>query len=393
MTYRASLFVLTVLAPITATAEQPVEFTAGLISTYDSNVLRLPDFVDSAPIFGTDKKADTLNQVNAGVKVELPVGRQRFLFGADARRYFFGRLTGLNHTDTHAGLDWQWRVGHPLRGQLSHARDSQQTSFADNQGSKPDTRRLHNTQFQIEVAPAPDWRTIAELGYTEEDHALPSMQAYDRDTRHARLELRYDTPLGNALGTRARYGRHHLPIQQQIGSARVDNSYRTTALTAFYQGQLTVVSLITLEGGYEQISHDELASRDFAGWTGRLSYRWSNPITRVTTQTWRSVDTLSNEAASFVIEKGISIEPLWSITPKISFEAKLSRLWRQRAGGPSGTAALRRDTANVGRSAVNYDATDTIRLSCAVEVEQRKSDVAAAEFEDRQISLQVRVLF
>lgn len=163
MTYRASLFVLTVLAPITATAEQPVEFTAGLISTYDSNVLRLPDFVDSAPILGADKKADTLNQVNADVKVELPVGRQRFLFGADARRYFFGRLTGLNHTDTHAGLDWQWRVGHPLRGQLSHARDSQQTSFADNQGSKPDTRRLHNTQFQIEVAPAPDWRTIAEF--------------------------------------------------------------------------------------------------------------------------------------------------------------------------------------------------------------------------------------
>jgi len=393
MTNRTGLFLLTLLAPIAATAEQPVEFNAGLASTYDSNVPRLPSATDPAPILGTSGKADTLNQASAGVKAELPVGRQRFLFGADANRYFYSQFTGLDHTDTHVAADWQWRVGHPFRGDLSHTRDSQQTSFAYNQGGDPDTRQLNTTQFQIEAAPAPDWRAIAELGYSEENHALATMQVYDRDTLRGRLELRYETPLGNALGMRAQYGRYHLPIPQQIAGAMIDNSYRNSALIASYQGQFTALSLVNLEGGYEQISHSELTGRDFAGWTGRLSYRWTSPVTSVTTQAWRSVDTLSNEAASFVIEKGVSIEPRWALTAKISTELKLSRQWRQRAGDPSGTADLRRDTANLGRIAVSYDATDKIRLALASEVEQRKSNVAAAEFDDRQISLQLRVRF
>jgi|GEM_PF-6882397 len=391
MTNRAAILLLTLLAPLSATAEQPIEFIAGLTSTYDSNVPRLPGSADPSPIPGIAKTSDTINQANVGVKAQLPVGLQRFIFGADASRYFYRQFTGLDHTDTHAALDWQWRVGHPFRGALSHTCDNQQTSFAYNQGGPPDTRRLNSTRFQIEVTPAPDWRTTLELGYSEENHALDNMQVYDRDTLRASAELRYETPLGNALGSRVRQGHHHLPTPQLIGSALIDNSYRNTALTAFYQGQLTAVSAIGLEVGYESISHDKLASRDFAGWTGRSSYRWTTPITRVITQAWRSVDTVSNEAASYVIEKGVSIESRWAVTLKISTEMKLLRQWRQRAGDSSGTEELRRDTANLGRIAVNYDATDKIRLAFAFDAEQRKSNVASAEFDDRQFSLQLRV--
>ena len=384
---------LSLLAPISASAEGPLQLTLSGASTYDSNVASLPSSTDPKTILGGTDLADTIKQASAGANLLLPLGRQRFAFGADISRYFFEQYTSLNHTDAHAAADWRWEIGSWVRGSLSHSRDRQQTSFAYNQGGSPDTRNLSATQFQMEIKPLPDWRAIGELGYFEENHAIPALQVYDRDTTSGSLELRYETPLGNALGTRLKLGRYHLPNPQQIAAASIDNSYHDSAVSAFYQAQFTAASQTWLEGGFQKITHAKNASQDFSGWTARATYRWTIPITSFALDTWRNVDTLSNEAASFVVEKGVSFEPHWALTRKIGTELKLARLWRQRAGGASLNMGLRQDTANSAKFGLRYDPSDVIRLALVLESEQLKSNDPNAEFNDKKLSLQLRAQF
>jgi len=50
------------------------------------------------PAFGGPDKSDTYFGLGAGIRMDLPVSRQRFRLDASAMKYFYQRLTDLDYT-------------------------------------------------------------------------------------------------------------------------------------------------------------------------------------------------------------------------------------------------------------------------------------------------------
>lgn len=381
MSYRALSLLIGALAALPAAAEQPIEFHAELTHTYDSNVPRLSSRVDPLASLGTPATSDTVDRILAGAAAQVTLGRQRLLVDADASRYFYNRFSGLDHTDARGTLNWEWELGHAWSGTLGHARDAQLTSFSVNQSPTPDRRHRNQSQLRASYVPHPDWRISGEVRYLEETHALPVMQVYDRDMTSEMIELRYQTPLDNALGARAVHSNNRLPNRQTIGNTLIDNSYKNNVLTGFFNGRLTNNSRVALELGYQRVSMAELSSRNSSGWTGRASYSWTRLPTSFNLEVWRGIDTVSNEAASYVIEKGIRGGPRWEITPTLRSELLVVRQWNDRAGELSGRAQLREDRVDLARLSLTWEATKSVELGLSVETERRRSNELFAEYD------------
>lgn len=363
-----------------ASAETSTELRAELVHSYDSNVPRL-----SHDDKGAETNADSIEHISAGGVVRLNIARQRIDFDAEASRYFYHRLTHFNHTNTRAELRWQWELGHTLQGTLAHSQDVQLTSFTSNQGNTPDRRRIGQTQFLIDYSPHPDWHIVSDTRLQTERHTLLNLQTYDRDTFFEKFETRFQTPPGNFLGVRASHANNALP------KGSPDNSYQNNAFVGIYQTQFSAISRLNVDGGYQRITlkNNSLAGRNFSSWTARATYEWTGHIHKINLETWRHVDPLSNEAANFVIEKGITLTPRWDITSKVDTEVSLSRLWRQRPKDPGDPLSSRQDNIHTERITLNYATTRNITLALSLEREARRSNIDFADYEYYQVNLRL----
>ncbi|HHJ35908.1 MAG TPA: hypothetical protein ENJ87_09105, partial [Gammaproteobacteria bacterium] len=183
-----------------------------------------------------------------------------------------------------------------------------------------------------------------------------------------------------------------------VGGVLVSNDYAETTVSGLLFWEATGISSLEARFGYTDLSYDDLNDRDFQGVSGRLTY--SSKLTgktQVNVAVWHETSTFRTEISSYVLSKGASISPRWSVTPKVYLDGEVSfsnddfkgtNKINQTLGLPK-----RDDDTWLYRVSANWDPRSFVRLSLNYRNESRNSSDDIRDFDDEQVNFRVQITY
>lgn len=316
-----------------AYAEEPAPpygFWAQAGVMYDTNALRLTagDNKERIARFGIGGRAE-----------QRVVGRQRLYFEARADAYRYDRYRELDNVGW-AGLgEWRYELGNDLSGAIGVSARRFQAALSEVQASVADEiderRGIATAAYRLGA------NSRLRGGFEHLRYERPTRRVAETRTNVFTLGADYVTPIGNAVGLEWREARGDAPVSEAIApGVGVENDYRQRDLAL--TGSWAASAFIRVGGraGYTQRGYTEVADRDFSGPTWRLTLDWRpGAKTVLTFETYRSMTSLVDVAASHVLIKGFSFGPSWAPSAKLNFSARFLREDQAFEGDPA--AALR----------------------------------------------------
>jgi len=185
---------------------------------------------------------------------------------------------------------WAWEVGNLWSGNLGFDYERRLSSFNE--------QRLTDVSFQ-------------------------DRDRLNRDSNSGQLEVLYQNTLNTNVGVRVKYTENDLNDDEILG-VRISNDYNETEISGVFYREGSAKSSLEASLGYTTQSYDDFDERDYKGSTGRLIYHGIiTGKTRVDVSVWRETSTLSDETTTYVLAKGASITPVWSVTPIINIRGNI----------------------------------------------------------------------
>jgi hypothetical protein len=201
----------------------------------------------------------------------------------------------------------------------------------------------------------------------------------------------------NYLGLRLRATRGDYPNPQFIDSTSVDNSYdeRETGVVAGWR--FANLSKVQAFLGRTERDYEQLATRNFAGTTGRADYDWQvGAKTDVVVALWRELTAADDQSAGYVLSKGLSLGPDWSVTRKITLKARAGTESRDFRGDPSlalGVTDRRKDRIASYRLGLEYEPVPAIHFGLGWKTADRESSQALSDYRYRSVMATLRANF
>ena len=355
---------------------------------YDSNLFRVSGDV-------RDEDDDTITHLGGGVEADLKLSRQHLLLDLEVDRALYRDFNDLDHTRVDGRGTWAWQVGNLWSGNLGYGYKRRLSSF-DEQFVREKDMRTTNTGFldagyQIH----PDWRLSAGVVYN--DVSYQDRKRLDRDTTGGVFSVQYRNTRNSHVGVRVKYTDNDLREQEVLG-IKVNNDYTETEISGVFYWEVTGKSSLEANLGYTDQSFDELDDRDFQGTTGRLTYHWK--VTRKTKldfSVWRETSTRSDEISTYVLEKGVQLQPTWQATPKITIFGDVSYIDGDFKGQNEIVTALggqrRNDDTWRYRIGTRWQPRQYMQFSLSYRRQERDSSIDAREFNVDQVGARVQFDF
>lgn len=364
---------------------------------YDDNVFRLSDEADPNRFLPPgSSKADLINQLSVGGRVDYSLSRQRLLIDLRVDDNRFLNNQDLNNVSTKDRATWKWVLGHQLSGNLGYGYERSLGSFAYNQTFRKDIISENEAFFDLDYAWNPRWKLSTGARWHESTHSNKARTVLDRESATGLVGLNYLTPSNNAVGVEYKYTAVDLPNRQPNPNDLIDNHYQVQTVSATLGFGFT--EKLRLDGtfGYTSLQNRQFDERDFSGETWRLTLSWVPTVkTRLTLAGWRELQPSQLVFASYVVSDGLSLSPAWSPTAKLTFEAKVSYDQRDYVGDPGllpGMAA-RHDELLSGQLAVIYAPLRNTEVNLAYLAEQRDSTAAFWSYADNSVFASAKLAF
>jgi exopolysaccharide biosynthesis operon protein EpsL len=360
---------------------------------HDTNPFRLSD---SDPTPGP--RSDSVYRLGAGVRAELPAGRQRFLLEAKAQLNDYHRFNLLDHTSYGAGATWRWEVGNQWSGDAGYARRRYLGSLDDIQAPVKDM--ITEDRFFVSGGYlfTPRWRIRGAAEWLKWNHDDPIRSQLDARIWSGTAGLDYVTPANNTIGGQIKYSEGEYPNQQLVApAALVVNDYKEWEASMVMRWIVTGKSTLDARLGYTVREHEQVPQRDFDGFTGRVGLDWfvANK-TLLNFAVWHEIRSTDDASASYVLSEGWSVGPVWAPTTKLVFQARYLREDRDFKGDPGLVltgAPPREDTFRGISLTGGWTPLRNIHLSLGVEWGDRSSNVLLRDFDYRMISANGRFRF
>jgi exopolysaccharide biosynthesis operon protein EpsL len=394
-----SLFLLSVLlSPITNSFAAPDNFMPYVFTSisYDSNIFRVANDAEAISILGNTNKDDTARHLGAGFRAELPVSRQYLLVDAVVDKTSYDTFSVLDNTQTEGHATWRWQVGSLWNGNLGYSYSESLSTFNEIQDVLKETETKNSIFLDAGFQVHPDWKLVASLGRSNQSYR--ERKDLDGELRSKGLELQYKNTINTRMGLRVKVTDMNLDNLENVGGTLVNNDYKQTEMSGVFYWEGTVKSHLEARFGVTDLKYDELTERDFQGSIGRLTYQWLMSVkTKVDTSLWREAGPYYDEITTYVVTNGVSINPVWSVTPFITFNGKFS--YQQNDFEAENAVILgsglprREDDIRLFSLALSYSPTRNVKVSIAHQTEQRTSNRKDSEFFDRQITAKLQLSF
>jgi len=374
------------------------KFEPYAISTvrYDSNVFRVAGDAAARAILGTTNKDDTIAYIGTGFESALKLSRQLLLLDANVERAKYDNFGELDHTagDGRAALAWQ--VGNLWSGNLGYKYRRSLRSFNQSSIREKDMRSTNSGYLDGGYQIHPDWRLNGGLFYTETSYE--ERKRLNRNTASGQLEIQYETTLNTQVGLRVTYADNDLRRETVISGVSFSNDYREIGVSGTLYWEGSAKSSFRANLGYTDQKYDDLSDRDYSGSTGRLTYNWkATGKTQLDISAWRETSTLFNEITTYVLTKGVSVGPVWSVTSKISITGLVSYTNDDFKGDNDVRVALgqqrRDDDIWLYRITASWRPRDYLSLSAGYTKEDRDSSTSVADFDDDRVEASVKFSF
>ena len=393
-------------APLSAKEGDVLQTHVSARSVRDSNVFRLSRNADTQALLGTGHRSDVINTLEAGINVDLPVSRQRFLLDASIARDWYDRFSFLNNTYKQAAGTWQWEAGNQWSGDLGATYKDTLSSFNLLQTTVRDEVEQKRQFFNAGYKFHPDWQIHGGAETYTLRRSLLNNRNRDEDV--GKLGVRYTSAAKNYIDLEARYIDASLPnhsaditVPATLGTTPIvitgtalSNDYTQSELNGEVDWKFSK-SHINAKLGYVRRRHKELDVVDFSGTSERVTYDWAaTGKTSVGFSVYRELRSLEDLLVSYAVVKGVSVSPSWAPTAKVSLRGRFAFEKVDFRGDPAvaaGTATLREDIVRSARLTVGYMPIQNTELTLEYENQSRTSTRELADFKYNSIMASVRV--
>jgi exopolysaccharide biosynthesis operon protein EpsL len=362
---------LTSLPVLAAGEQQVLRPYVGYALAHDNNLLGAGD--------GVDGESSNAHLASAGLLVDKSISQQTLSAALHFTRIRYERLPELDNDAKDLRLNWHWRVGTHLDGNVGASYVEALAPFVNFHARERNVRSERRQFADGGWLLHPSWRLRAGTSRSTLEHDLPSQRGGDRVEQVGELGLDYLARSGSTVGTQLRHTRGRYPHRQQVNALSVDNSYQQDEVKAKINWLVTEKTQLQFLGGLVKRKHDAFTARDYSGMNARLQASWqASAKLGVALGAWREIGALEDTTVSYTLNRGLSLGSTWNATEKVRLEGQL----RHETSDYSATAALastlpeRKDTVRRASLKLVYRVTPQLQLGAQAYRNERRSTLA-----------------
>lgn len=316
----AALIGAALCAPAQAAISDTIHPFVSVAYSYEDNLLRLPDGVPGP----SGSRSDNMTQIQAGLLLERPIGRQLLTAQAKVSRVSFSHYDQLNYNGKDLSAEWQWFVLRDFSGHLGASYAEVLTPFTDYHSSERNlrtTRRIYgdgNWRFH------PSWQVHAGVSHSHFSYDLASQRFLDRTEDSDDVGFDYLAASGSRFGMVARHTRGEYPNKQPFGTQLIDNGFSQDDIKANVYWLASGVTQVQVLAGWAKREHNFFTNHDASGANGRVTVYWQ-PLGRVkfTLAGWREFAAVESTLVSSSLNKGASVGATYDLGAKLRADASV----------------------------------------------------------------------
>jgi exopolysaccharide biosynthesis operon protein EpsL len=290
-------------------------------STYDNNLLRLPD--NAAPGI---QRSDRATQLVGGFLLDRPIGRQKLTGQAKLSRVTFDHYDQLDYNGKDFSLDWAWVLGNYFDGNIGGSYQQVLTPFNDFHSDQRNLRTQRREYANGGWRMHPSWRLRAGFQRDRFDYELFEQSLNNRKEDLSEVGIDYLAASGSKVGLVARRIKGSFLNPRRIGTTFLDQNYTQDELKANINWLYSEITQVRLLAGYAKRKHDTFSERDTSGLNGRVTVNWSpRAKLRFTADAWREFAAVESTIVNNSINKGASANATWDISAKLQATAGVKR--------------------------------------------------------------------
>lgn len=369
--------------------------------TYDSNVFRVSSDLSPQQVnqfIGSSSKDDTIFNLGVGVSADVPYSRQHFQANLNVNDYKYMRFSDLDYVGGSGRAAWLWQVGDDWSGDVVYGLSRSLQSFNYFVSTQRNVIDRQYVSFDPRYRIAPNWELQAGVNYSMVRNSLESADVNDYNQSGWDLGTRYITPSGNSIGVRVQSWSARFPNVFFFQGSLVDNAYRDTRGSTFFDWRFSGASTVDGSVGYTQRRHENLPQRDFQGMTGSAGWTWTpSGKTSVRVVAGRDLGGLEDIAVTYARTYTFSAKPTYQLTGKVGLnglaEYQDIRFLGNAGFGVTTTTSNRHDKLGILGAGLTYQASRTLQFGFNYTWSQRTSNVQFGDFKDQVVSLTGQVKF
>ncbi|NOY16062.1 MAG: outer membrane beta-barrel protein, partial [Gammaproteobacteria bacterium] len=343
----------------------------------------------------SNEENETLTYLGAGFDSDLKLSRQHLLLNGLVERTKYDDFGELDNTRLDGRATWDWEVGNLWSGSLGSRYLKEMSSFTQVSTRNKEMRTRKTNFLEVGYQLHPDLRLSAEVDVS--DVSYENRKRLDRDVTGAQFDVLYKNTLNTKVGLRVRRVQNDLN-RGIVGGVPVSNDYAETTVSGLLFWEATGISSLEARFGYTDLTYDDLDDRDFQGVSGRLTYISKlTGKTQVNVAVWHETSTFRTEISSYVLSKGISISPRWSVTSKVYLDGDVSFVNDDFKGTNKINQSLglpkRDDDTLLYRVSANWEPRGFVRVTLSYRNEDRNSSDDIRDYDDEQVDFKVQLTY
>ena len=355
--------------------------------TYDSNLYRLPtSSIVAANFPNTNGGQDHYNSASLGTRGLWTSGLQQIIYHARVDENRFSRNTTLNSSTGLGDLTWNWQFGPHFSGQVGGFYRRALASFAETRFLGHDllatTAVFGLGRYQV----GPRWAIYGGFNNSTNKHSAAAIQYDNSHGRTASAGIEYATDVNNTIGWEYAYADRRYSNLILFDGAQFDRSFRETTNQLVVKYALSDKTSVEAHAGYLNHYYPSSPVGAFSGDIWRVSLHWlATEKIQVVADGWRELRATLFAQSDHFLAKGVSLTPVWKPSGKIKFSFALASDNQNFIGLDSSvlTFAVRSDKVRSQQLNLQYQATTALVLEVSYRDEQRTSNQALFQFDDR----------
>ena len=390
------LILLTVVGKAIAEAvDEPdvLSVYAAVGMEYDSNVFRYSNEEEALAASGNAAMSARHTFYGAGAQANLMLGRQQVRVDGNVTTVEFDRFDFLDYTGGNVAADWGWEVGKRWNGDVGYRYLRTSADFEEEQRFTQDIRTERSRYVSGHYLLRPSWSLGGEVRRSSQTHSETGRQLLNRESDAFEIQLRHLNTANTYLGVRLRYIDTTFTERSFSPGASLDDGYVDVDLSIIGKLEPVTDSYLTGYIGYTRREYDHLGGQDFFGLVTSLSYAW--PVTnkvRMNVSVWRELDPVESALVDHIVQQGVSVEPGWMATEKVTVTGRLLYELRDRQGDGNDSQNREDEISRAGLT-LAYRPIDSLAINVSAEAGHRDSEVESAEYTYRTFSLEGRLSF
>jgi exopolysaccharide biosynthesis operon protein EpsL len=350
--------------------------------THDSNLLRL-----SASSTST---ADFVRQMGVGMNVDWKVARQQILLTAAINDNRFDRYSILNYQGRDLQGRWNWQLDNHISGDLGCTDNLAIGSFANQQALVSNQISRERCFYDGQWLFHPSWQVGIGASKSKLSFSNISQSVLNSENDVWETTLQYLSSANTKVGVKLRETNGHYPNQSLDFVSMIDNGYHQREILATADWNYSGHSLLQGQAGTVQRQDDHFSIRDYNGITARGTYTWlPTDKVRLGVSAWREITAYDDLTTSYSLNRGMSMDPSWTPTSKITVSGKIQHEIHDFLGDP-GILVLttnRKDTSDIRVLTVSYQPTPSYSFSVSVGDDNRDSNLPLYSFRSETVSI------